>query len=459
MNLEASDVLEAPLAELLSDGLFTDGDWVESKDQDPRGEVRLIQLADIGDGVFRDRSARFLTMAKAKELGCTFLEAGDVLVARMPEPLGRACIFPGVGQPAVTAVDVCILRPNPHRVRPEWLVQMINSPQLRSSMQEFVRGTTRARISRKNLGKLFLRVPSPAAQTLVADAFDRLDTKRRNSLAHLDASRSAIARCRQTVLAAACSGRLTLDWRDEHPNQAAVVASAKLEGNGSAKTRRAVEDFRRPELPTLPETWTWVPLAAVASSVLGKMLDKAKNMGEPRPYLRNINVRWRGFGLSDVLEMRFQDGEEERYGLRPGDVLVCEGGEPGRAAVWREAASDMRFQKALHRVRCSDLLVPDWLVNVLQTHAWSGLLFTYFTGSGIAHLTGVSLTRVPVPLPPVEEQAEIIKRVNKLFALADGLERRLEAAARRIDRSSQAVLAKAFRGELLSTASSGLTPE
>ncbi|MDM2059987.1 restriction endonuclease subunit S, partial [Mycobacteroides abscessus] len=108
MSVVSSPRDEVALADLLSDGLFVDGDWVESKDQDPDGDVRLIQLADVGDGVFRDRSSRFLTSEKAKELRCTFLEPGDVLVARMPEPLGRACIFPGVGQPAVTAVDVCI---------------------------------------------------------------------------------------------------------------------------------------------------------------------------------------------------------------------------------------------------------------------------------------------------------------------------------------------------------------
>ena len=75
--------------------IFSDGDWVESKDQDPKGDVRLIQLADVGDGVFRDRSNRFLTTSRARELRCTVLSRGDVLIARMPDPLGRACLFPG----------------------------------------------------------------------------------------------------------------------------------------------------------------------------------------------------------------------------------------------------------------------------------------------------------------------------------------------------------------------------
>ena len=81
-----------------SQGLFRDGDWVESKDQDPNGDVRLIQLADIGDGEFRNKSARFLTVAKAAELGCSYLREGDLLIARMPDPLGRACLFPLKGE-------------------------------------------------------------------------------------------------------------------------------------------------------------------------------------------------------------------------------------------------------------------------------------------------------------------------------------------------------------------------
>ncbi len=93
-------------------GMTTDGDWIETKDQDPNGDVRLVQLADIGDGEFRDRSARFVNSKTAHRLNCTFLQKDDLLIARMPDPLGRACVFPGVGQPAITAVDVFVWRPS-----------------------------------------------------------------------------------------------------------------------------------------------------------------------------------------------------------------------------------------------------------------------------------------------------------------------------------------------------------
>ena len=81
------------------------------------------------------------------------------------------------------------------------------------------------------------------------------------------------------------------------------------------------------------------------------MLDKAKNKGTPRRYLRNINVRWFDFDLSNILEMRFEDSELSEFAIRSGDVLICEGGEPGRAAVWDDRETDIYFQKAIHRVR------------------------------------------------------------------------------------------------------------
>ena len=83
----------ATIPELIgSRGVFVDGDWVESKDQDPNGDVRLIQLADVGDGSYLNKSQRFLTSLRSEELGCTFLQRGDILVARMPDPVAAGSL-------------------------------------------------------------------------------------------------------------------------------------------------------------------------------------------------------------------------------------------------------------------------------------------------------------------------------------------------------------------------------
>ena len=162
-----------------SSGIFTDGDWVESKDQDPRGDVRLIQLADIGVGKFIDKSDRFMSSAKAKELRCTFLEAGDILIARMPDPIGRACIFPENMGKCVTVVDVCVIRPDSDDIDTKWLMHQINSEKFKNQINQHVTGTTRQRISRGNLAKLEISVPPLAEQKRIATILDKADAIRR----------------------------------------------------------------------------------------------------------------------------------------------------------------------------------------------------------------------------------------------------------------------------------------
>ena len=197
---------ETIVARLMDGGLFIDGDWVETKDQNEDGEVRLTQLADIGEGCWRNRSNRSMTRESAERLGCTYLEKGDVLVARMPDPLGRACIFPGDLRRAVTVVDVCVLRPDPDRANPNWLMWFLNAPPMRAKIAALQSGTTRKRISRKNLGSLTIPVPPRAEQQriveVIEEQFSRLDAaeaslrKSARSLVVLhDRSVEALLRC------------------------------------------------------------------------------------------------------------------------------------------------------------------------------------------------------------------------------------------------------------------------
>lgn len=199
----------------------------------------------------------------------------------------------------------------------------------------------------------------------------------------------------------------------------------------------------------LPPGWAAVPLQDVAESWLGKMLDKAKHTsGKRLPYIRNVNVRWGHFDLSDVAEMYFDDNELERYGLRLNDVLVCEGGEPGRAAVWREPVTGFKFQKAIHRIRPSEALLPEWLVFSLKLDADSGQLSEHFTGTTIKHLTGASISRYHVRLPPANEQKRIVAKIEALQARSDAAKQALDAIPPLLEKFRQSVLAAAFRGDL-----------
>ncbi|MDP1586979.1 MAG: restriction endonuclease subunit S [Prosthecobacter sp.] len=144
------------------------------------------------------------------------------------------------------------------------------------------------------------------------------------------------------------------------------------------------------------------------------MLDKAKNKGEPKPYLRNLNVRWFEFDLSDVLEMPFLPTEVEKYTAVKGDVLICEGGYPGRAAIWGKD-EPIYFQKALHRVRFHEPERNRWFLYYLLSKDLDGTLKNHFNGAGIQHFTGEALAQFEVPLPPLAEQQRIVGLLDEAF--------------------------------------------
>ncbi len=160
--------------------------------------------------------------------------------------------------------------------------------------------------------------------------------------------------------------------------------------------------------------WQTKKVSEIAEYSLGKMLDKAKNKGELKPYLRNFNVRWFGFDLSDVLEMRFLPEEAAKYTAVKGDVLICEGGYPGRAAIWEQNES-IYFQKALHRVRFHEPERSKWFLYYLYAKDLDGTLKNHFNGAGIQHFTGEALAQFEVPFPPLLVQQRIVGILDESF--------------------------------------------
>ena len=157
-----------------------------------------------------------------------------------------------------------------------------------------------------------------------------------------------------------------------------------------------------------------------------------------KKYLGNSNVRWGSFELDSLAEMRFEDGEQERFGIVNGDLIVCEGGEPGRCAIWREQLPDMMIQKALHRIRGKEGLRNLYLFYWLMIAAKTGLLEHHFTGTTIKHLTGKALANIQIPLPPLYVQDGIISVLSILddkIALNSKINHHLEQMAQAIFKS------------------------
>lgn len=152
---------------------LVDGDWIESKDQDPSGSIRLLQLADIGVNEFKDKSNRFVNAETFTRLNCTALEAGDILIARLPSPIGRACILPRLSCKSITVVDVAILRPL-STFCSNYVVNAINSLCFREQVEAYGKGATRFRIATGRLRTLLIPIPPLAEQDRIAAKVDEL---------------------------------------------------------------------------------------------------------------------------------------------------------------------------------------------------------------------------------------------------------------------------------------------
>ena len=214
------------------------------------------------------------------------------------------------------------------------------------------------------------------------------------------------------------------------------------------KTKQQLAVYRQAVLKqAFNQVEQYVPLGAVSTSRLGKMLDKEKNTGTPRQYLRNINVRWFSFDMSDLLEMRIEDGEVDKYSVANGDLVICEGGEPGRCAVWN-SEEPMFYQKALHRVRFTDGSNPKFYMYCLGFAAQTGRLTEYFTGMGIKHLTGQSLVKVPVPTVGRNAQDGIVWEIESRLSMCDSIEKTVDIALQQAEAMRQSILKQAFEGRL-----------
>ena len=195
-----------------------------------------------------------------------------------------------------------------------------------------------------------------------------------------------------------------------------------------------------------PRSWAKAAFGELCDTRLGRMLDQKQQTGlYKRPYLRNANVRWFEFDLSDVYEMDFDPSVRETMRLEDGDLLICEGGEPGRAAVWRGEIQECYFQKALHRARPdtsrTNAVFLSWLFWFL---AHDGGLRDHVTSATIAHLTREKLKAMPVPVPPLPLQRDFARRA----AAVGELKAAHRAHLTQLDALFASLQHRAFRGEL-----------
>ena len=472
-----------------SDGIFTDGDWVETKDQDPDGDVRLIQLADIGDGNFLDKSSRFLTSAKAHELNCTFLEKGDLLIARMPEPLGRCCIFPlDRVKKYVTVVDVCAVRLGKSPTIAKYVMYAINSPRMRTAIEELKSGSTRKRISRRNLARVEIPLAPQNEQRRIVAKIEELFSELDKSIESLKAARAKLNVYRQAVLKHAFEGKLTAQWREENKDKLETpeqlfarikqerearydqqlqewkAAVKKWEEGGKSGKRPARSRMPKPvstmaeeeiaHLESLTSGWLWLTAESVGIVQLGRQRSpKNRSKDYPTKYIRAANITEQGLDLDDVLDMDFLPHELSAYRLEKGDLVLSEASgsaaQVGKPAIWDDQIPNCCFQNTVirHQPYCRDYAV--YLLWLYRFFYVSGKFAQVAGGVGINHLSAFKFAQIALPLCSLAEQQEIVRLLEERFAAIEQQEREIDSALNQAEMLRQSILKKAFSGQLV----------
>jgi type I restriction enzyme S subunit len=389
-------------------GLTTDGDWIETKDQDPNGDVRLIQLADIGDGEFRDRSERFVTTQTAHRLNCTFLEKEDLLIARMPDPLGRACIFPGVGQPAITAVDVFIWRGSSGGPSARWLMHFVNSRDVRSMMAGQAGGTTRQRIAGGRVKKLEISVPPLPEQRRIVGKIDSLSAKSKRARDHLGHIPRLVEKYKRAILAVAFTQ--------------AAATSEPVAFSGAITSTFYGPRFAKGDY--------------ISGGVITLRTTDFDDEGNVRP--------------KSPPSVQISERDFAKWGLEDGDLLVTRTGSIGKCAVYSENIGPALPSAYLIRVRLKlERIRPRFALLFLLSADGQQQLGLGITAVTQPNINAGVIERLRLPIPRIEIQDLAIRRIEKAFTWIERLASEASNARKLIHNLDRAVLDKAFGGELV----------
>ena len=286
----------------------------------------------------------------------------------------------------------------------------------------------------KVLKKASVPIPPISEQRRIVAKIEQLLVTAEDCRKRLSRIPVLVKRFRQSVLAAACSGRLTADWREGHLRSAQVYS----DGNGGYD---------------LPGSWSWRLFKSVSRGITVGYVGPMAKEYQPNgiPFLRSLNVRPFRF---DPENLKFVSPEFHarilKSKLSPGDVAIVRSGNSGVACV---------IPESLPEANCSDLVIlrPNADLNAayacifLNSNAGQAHVNSVKVGIAQGHFNVGSMKLTLVPHPPIDEQEEIVRRVNELFSLADTIECHYKGAQHCVDHLSQSILAKAFRGELVPT--------
>ena len=383
------------------------------------GNIAWLNTGDLNDGNLYECEKQVTELALATHSALKVYPAGTLVIAMYGATIGKLAIlhFPS------TVNQACCVFSGSITIIQKFLFYCFLG--FRNQIVSMATGGGQPNINQEILRGLRLAVPPLPEQRSIATFLDRETTK-------ID---ELIKEQRQLI-----------DLLKE--KRQAVISHAVTKGlNPDAPMKDSAIEW----LGEVPEHWEVVAIDYRYELALGKMLDEKKITGSHlAPYLRNIDVQWDNINIEQLPEMDFKESEVERYSLECGDLLVCEGGEVGRSAIWNGQLKQCYYQKALHRLRPKNMNRDFSRFMFYQMYA--AVKNQYFADSEgkstIAHLTAEALRRYRFCYPSIEEQRSITTFLDRATTELDELIAEAQHAIALLRERRTALISAAVTGKI-----------
>jgi type I restriction enzyme, S subunit len=400
---------------------------VDKKSSEGEVPVQLCNYTDVYNHPRLTGDLEFMRATASPEEYRRFaLRTGDILITKdseTPEDIAVAAqVVTELPRDVICGYHLAVIRPDHSRVMPRYLYWCFGSERTRQYFASCANGVTRFALRQEAVGMMPLTLPSLKAQSEIATLLDH-QTER--------------------IDAAIAAKRRLLGLLDERFMAAIYGRVVGAEREGPWKASGLVW------LETVPSHWDVVPVAMRYEVQLGRMLNAERAFGpNMAPYLRNVNVQWRRARMADLDEMDFPAAERARYRLRAGDLLVCEGGEVGRACIWRGELDECFYQKAIHRLRARSDDDPRFLMYTLWAMSRLGVFDADGSQTTIAHLTAEKLARHRVPFPPPKEQGAIADQLDREAEQTERIHSLINSQLQMLEESRRSLITELVAGRL-----------
>ncbi|WP_339427685.1 MULTISPECIES: restriction endonuclease subunit S [unclassified Pseudomonas] len=267
-----------------------------------------------------------------------------------------------------------------------------------------------------------------------------------NNLSLMAGGVNGIKKLRELILELAMRGKLVPQDPFDEPASELLKRinkeKARLIASGQKPAKVSLDSLEKIKHFKIPSTWCWVNFGSIAQHNSGKTLDKGRNTGVAREYITTSNLYWGRFELTNVRQMLIREDERERCTAVKNDLLICEGGEAGRAAVW-DQDREICVQNHVHRARFYCDISPYFVQRYFEKLNYCGEINIFRKGVGISNMSSKALASIDIPLPPLAEQHRIVAKIDELMLLCDRLETQQADAE-----SAHTQLVKALLGSL-----------